>query len=89
MFDDATLQQLADGIAAEVVKRLQRHLPFSNEPEAWMDTKAAAEYLDISVTALHKLTSARKLNFSQRVRGAPCFFRRRDLDAYRDQYLVH
>ena len=87
MFDDATMNQLRDAIVDELLTRLPPLLEGGADSEGWLDTKAAAAYLGISVTALHKLTGARRLAFSQTMTGAPCFFRRSDLDAYRESFL--
>jgi hypothetical protein len=78
--DDAALDRLADQLAARILARL----PQRGE-DGWLDAPAAASYLGISVTALHKLTSSRLLTFSQSASGGRCYFRRADLDAYREQ----
>ena len=87
MFDDATMKQLREEIVDELLTTLPPLLEGRADSDGWLDTKGAAAYLGISVTALHKLTSARRLVFSQTVIGAPCFFRRTDLDAYRESFL--
>ena len=94
--DRGTTEVLAIPIPDELVDAIARRVAalvcdrFRPQPRdiGWMDAKAAARYLGLpSVNALHKLTGARELPFSQRVAGAPCFFRRADLDAYREQFM--
>ena len=87
MFDEPTMKQLRDEIGDELLTKIRPLLEGRADSEGWLDTKGAAAYLGISVTALHKLTSARRLEFSQTMAGAPCFFRRSDLDAYRESFL--
>ena len=81
--DEDQLEHLADVVAA----RLADRFPQQSTKIGWFDTAAAATYLGVSVTALHKLTSARQLAFSQSAPGGRCFFRRADLDAFRDQSM--
>jgi hypothetical protein len=51
-------------------------------------TRDAAEYLGLpSVDQLHKITAARLVPFSQEKAGARLYFRRADLDAYRERHL--
>jgi excisionase family DNA binding protein len=63
----------------------QRLAPFLPTPTAdgWLDTKATAEHLGISVHALHRLVADRRIPFTQERPGAKCYFRRSDLDAWR------
>jgi hypothetical protein len=92
--DTPTLPQLSvsldaetiDALALAVARRVAELLPAPSE-DGWLDSPAAARYLGISTTSLHKLTSARVpgLAFSQATPNGKCFFRRRDLDAYREQ----
>ena len=81
--DEDQLEHLADVVAA----RLADRFPQQPTENGWLDTAAAAAYIGISVTALHKLTSARQLAFSQSALGGRCFFRRDDLDAFREQSM--
>jgi hypothetical protein len=78
-----TIDQLADAVADRLQARLLRQ-PIE---DGWLDTAAAASYLGITATALHKLTSARQLAFSQAAPGGRCFFRRADLDAFREESM--
>lgn len=78
--DDQALQELA--------RLLTPYLPREEPASGWLDARAAAAYLGLpSVDQVHKLTAARALPFSQEQAGAKCYFRRADLDAYREQHL--
>lgn len=78
--DDAALDHLAALLAPR--------LPRSEEAGGWFDARAAADYLGLpSVDQLHKLTAARAVAFSQERPGAKCYFRREDLDTYREAHL--
>lgn len=81
--DPESLEQLAGLVADKLAERF----PQQPAETGWLDTPAAAAYLGISTTALHKLTAARELAFSQSGPNARCFFRRRDLDAFREQSM--
>ena len=78
--DPVTIERLADALAERVAARL----PDRPSEGGWLCTPDAAAYLGITVEALHKLTSARGLEFSQQAPGGRCYFRREDLDAYRE-----
>jgi Helix-turn-helix domain len=80
--DPATTDQLAAAIALRVAELIP-----DPEDAGWLDAPAAARYLGITTTALHKLTAARELVFSQAMEGGRCYFRRSDLDAYRLQFV--
>jgi len=45
-----------------------------------MDTRRAADYLGMSVSAIHRLTAERAIPFVQNGPGAKCYFKRSDLD---------
>jgi len=77
------LDQFADGlvdrIAAQVLDRLnEQHL----EADRWMDSAEAARYIGRSKDALHKLTGAREIPFSQSAPGAKCYFKKSELDRW-------
>lgn len=76
--DDAALDWLAERLAPRILARVPRQ-----EPDGWLDTKQAAEYLGITPNALHKLTAARAIPFEQEGPGCKCWFKRADLDGYR------
>jgi excisionase family DNA binding protein len=78
--DESTLQELAE--------RLAPYLPRNESdarPNDWLDTKGAAAYLGITTNALHKLTSARQIPFEQDGPGCKCYFKRSELDAWRER----
>lgn len=82
-FEDDELDRLADRVAAKLVAQLdQSH----SRPVEWMTTAEAAKYLGQSVNAVHKLTSTREIPFSQDGKGARCWFRRADLDRWRENH---
>ena len=80
--------RLLDRLAHLVAKRLAS----AERPRAedgWLDAGAAATYLGLpNRNAMHKLTAARVLPFSQEAPGAKMYFRRRDLEAHREAHVV-
>jgi hypothetical protein len=81
--DDTALDQLADELAERILQRLPGQPP----TEGWLPTPEAAAYLGGSAESLRRLAAERALDFSQTVANAPCYFRRSDLDAYREMHL--
>jgi excisionase family DNA binding protein len=51
--------------------------------DGWMDARAAADYLALPRSTLHKLTAAREIPFSQDGSGGKLYFKRSALDAWR------
>lgn len=78
--DDAALDVLADRLAPRLADRLE-----GRNGDEWLDSARAAAYLGLSRYALHRLTAARALPFHQDGPGARCWFRRSELDAWREQ----
>ena len=78
--DEQALVQLADKLAPYIISRLPAPDP---QPDGWLDSAGAAAYLAISKNALHKLTAERRVPFEQDGPGCKCWFRRSDLDAWR------
>ena len=78
----ALLDELGPDDLAELARRLAPHLPTPAE-DGWLSTREAADYLGLSVNALHRMTAARAIRFEQSAPGAKCYFKRSDLDAYR------
>jgi hypothetical protein len=76
--DEQALDALADALWPRLRRRLE--LPVA---DAWLPTAQAAEYVGLTVDALHHKTAAREVPFSQEKPGAPCFFLRSELDAWR------
>jgi hypothetical protein len=52
--------------------------------DGWLDAKRAADYLGLSIHALHKLTAERAVPFEQEGQGCKLWFRRAELDAWRE-----
>jgi hypothetical protein len=52
--------------------------------DGWLDTKGAAEYLGLTANGMHKLTASRMVPFEQEGPGCRCWFRRSELDAWRE-----
>jgi excisionase family DNA binding protein len=71
---DEALEALAQRVAAILAERE----PLT--PSAWLDTKAAAEYLSCTPDRVHDLVGLRRLCPSRD--GRRLLFRREDLDAY-------
>jgi excisionase family DNA binding protein len=76
------LDHLADRLADRIIARIEHRMGGSRDA-GWMTTKEAAEHLGMSVDALHKLTAARAIPFTQDAPRARCYFRRAHLDAWR------
>ncbi|TMB86939.1 MAG: helix-turn-helix domain-containing protein [Chloroflexi bacterium] len=83
----ALLDQLDESALALLAERLAPHLERTLEARGssddWLDAHAAADYLGITRTALHKLTAARAISFEQEGPGCKLWFRRSSLDAWR------
>lgn len=79
--DDDALDRLAERLAP----RLARLAQPGPGADAWMDSADAAAYLGISRHALHRLTAERRVPVAQERPGARCYFRRADLDRWREQ----
>lgn len=83
--DPDALRDLADALAPFMTTT-----PATPRDDAWLDARAASEYLGLPLSgkhrrphALHKLTAARVLDFEQECPGGRLYFRRSALDAYR------
>lgn len=76
--DDDALDRLAD----RLVPLIERRSGKSTE-DRWLSTRKAADYLGLTPNALHKLTAARAIPFSQDAAGGKCWFLRSELDAWR------
>lgn len=82
--DDA-FDRVADALVDRLAPRLAQRVTNATTPDAWMDSREAVAYLGLSsLHALHKLTSARLIPLSQERDGGRCYFRRADLDAWRE-----
>jgi excisionase family DNA binding protein len=74
---------LVHAVADAILDRLEaRGVVNEAESDCWMTTREAAAHIGRSVEAMHKLTAARKVPFSQDSPGGKCWFRKSDLDAW-------
>jgi excisionase family DNA binding protein len=81
----ALLDELDPEDLAALAERLAPYLQASAPSgDGWLTTRQAAGHLGISVNGLHKLTAARAIPFEQSAPGAKCWFRRSDLDRWRE-----
>jgi Helix-turn-helix domain len=76
---EKVLDALAERVAARVLERLGN----GQDGDRWLDAKQAADYLGLSINALHKLTAARQLPTEQEAPGHKLWFRRSQLDHWR------
>jgi hypothetical protein len=77
--DDAALQRFAERLSPYLDRRTRA------SEDRWLSAKDAAAHLGISVHALHKLTAAREVPFEQEGPGCKLWFRRCDLDRWRQR----
>jgi excisionase family DNA binding protein len=75
------LDHIADRLAAVIAKRL---MVSDNRPDEWFDSRHAAEYLGVHRDTLRKLAAERAIPSEQDGRGCKLYFRRSDLDAWRN-----
>jgi len=80
---DALDDEALDLLAAKVARRLvvPARVPIE---DGWIDAKQAAAYLGTTLSSLWKLTAAREIPFSQDGPGCKCWFKRSQLDAWRE-----
>lgn len=57
----------------------------NDEPGEWLDSRTAAEYLGVHRDTLRKLAAERAIPVHQDGRGCKLFFRRADLDEWRER----
>ena len=79
---DALDDDALDLLAAKVARRLV--VPSAPIKDGWIDAKQAAAYLGTTLSSLWKLTAAREIPFSQDGPGCKCWFKRSQLDAWRE-----
>jgi len=80
---EALVDKLVARVAAAVVEHLGR--ASSDDSGEWLDSRSAAEYLGIHRDTLRKLAAERAIPVHQDARGCKLFFRRSDLDEWRDK----
>lgn len=73
-------EDLIDGVADEVFKKVAEYLKEIKAPEKMMDRKEAAKYLNISSRTLDDLTKTGKLKYSQI--NSLVRFKQSELDAF-------
>ena len=73
-----------DVLAAKVAPRLLS-LERAPHDDGWIDARQAAAYLGTTLSSLWKLTAARQIPFSQDGPGCKCWFKRSQLDAWRER----
>ena len=78
---DEALDRLADRLADRIACRMGG--TESRSPDRWMDSRKAAEYLDLPRSALRKLTASNAIPYSQERPNAKCYFLRSQLDDWR------
>ena len=75
------LDHIADRLAAVITDRL---VVSDNRPDEWFDSRHAAEYLGVHRDTLRKLAAERAIPSEQDGPGCKLYFRRSDLDAWRN-----
>ena len=78
---DHLLGRIADRLAAAITDRL---VVSDNRPDEWFDSRHAAEYLGMHRDTLRKLAAERAIPSEQDGPGCKGYFRRSDLDAWRN-----
>lgn len=81
------LEALVDKLVARVATAVVEHLgrASSDNSAEWLDSRSAAEYLGVHRDTLRKLAAERAIPVHQDGRGCKLFFRRTDLDEWRDR----
>lgn len=77
---DALLDRLVDRVAEAVATRLGLA---QDDPDEWLDSRQAAEYLGMHRDTLRRLAAARAIPSDQDGRGCRLFFHRTQLDEWR------
>jgi excisionase family DNA binding protein len=80
---EAFIDKLVARVAAAVVEHLGR--ASSDDSAEWLDSRSAAKYLGVHRDTLRKLAAERAIPVYQDGRGCKLFFRRSDLDEWRDK----
>lgn len=77
----------SDSAACDELRALLNIEPQQPAPseDGWLDAKHAAQYLGLTTSGLHKLTAARLIPFEQDGPGCRCWFKRSELDAWRER----
>ena len=85
--DLLVLEALVDKLVARVAAAVVEHLGRASNDDAaeWLDSRSAAEYLGVHRDTLRKLAAERAIPVHQDGRGCKLFFRRTDLNEWRDR----
>lgn len=75
------LDHIADRLAAVITERL---LVSDDRSDEWLDSRHAAEYLGVHRDTLRKLAAERAIPSEQDGPGCKLYFRRSELDAWRN-----
>jgi hypothetical protein len=81
----ALLDELEPDDLVELARRLAPLLPKPAPPahNGWLNSRQAADYLGISLNALHQLTASRQVPFEQRTQRGRLYFDPALLDDWR------
>jgi len=80
----AFIEALDDEACVLLAERLGPYLgSVYSPPDEWLDANAAAEYLSLPRSTLHKLTAEHAIPFAQDGPGCKLYFKRSALDAWR------
>jgi excisionase family DNA binding protein len=79
---DALDDEALDGLASRLTPRVKAIL--EQPDDGWLDAPGAASYLGVSLNTLYKLTAARAVPFAQDGPGCKLWFRRGELDRWRE-----
>lgn len=84
--ESLVLEALVDKLVARVAAAVVEHLGRASGDDSaeWLDSRRAAEYLGVHRDTLRKLAAERAIPVHQDGRGCKLFFRRSDLDEWRD-----
>jgi hypothetical protein len=82
VLDEGALEELADRLAPLITARTIRAVVDSDD--RWLTTRQAADYLGLTPTALHRHTAERAIPFEQDCPNGKCWFKRRELDRWRE-----
>ncbi len=80
---DSLDDEALDLLARKLAPRLISHLPGDRQIDPWLSAGDAARHLGLTLNAIHKLTAARTIPFEQEGPGCKLWFRRSELDRWR------
>jgi excisionase family DNA binding protein len=84
---DELLGRIADLVADKLAARLG--VTSGNTDDSWFDTRRAAEYLGVHRDTIRRLAAQHAIPSEQTGAGCKLFFRRRDLDRWRQTVELH